>query len=123
MPLRFFADHCVSNFVIQSLRDAGGEVLRLKDHLPIESADAVVIAKAQDLNSILLSLNGDFADIVVYPPAADYQGIVALQVRNHPEILSQLISRLKAYLSLFPDTSHYQGKLPLVEVHRIRVRE
>ena len=122
MPLRFFADHCVSNFVIQSLRDAGCEVLRLKDHLPIESTDAVVIAKAQDLNSILLSLNGDFADIVVYPPA-DYQGIVALQVRNHPEILSQLISRLKAYLSLFPDMRHYQGKLLLVEVHRIRVRE
>ncbi len=97
-------------------------MLRLKDHLPIESTDAVVIAKAQDLNSILLSLNGDFADIVVYPPA-DYQGIVALQVRNHPEILSQLISRLKAYLSLFPDMRHYQGKLLLVEVHRIRVRE
>ena len=56
MSLRFFADHCVSNFVSQSLRDSGCEVLRLKDHLPIESADAVVIAKAQDLDSILLSL-------------------------------------------------------------------
>jgi len=100
MSLRFFADHCVSNFVIQSLRDSGCEVLRLKDHLPIESADAVVIAKAQDLDSILLSLNGDFADIVAYPPA-DYQGIVALQVRNHPEILPQIIMRLKAYLSRF----------------------
>jgi predicted nuclease of predicted toxin-antitoxin system len=122
MSLRFFADHCVSNFVIQSLRDSGCEVLRLKDHLPIESADAVVIAKAQDLDSILLSLNGDFADIVAYPPA-DYQGIVALQVRNHPEILPQLIMRLKAYLSLFPDMRHHQGKLLLVEVHRIRVRE
>jgi predicted nuclease of predicted toxin-antitoxin system len=122
MSLRFFADHCVSNFVIQSLRDSGCEVLRLKDHLPIESADAVVIAKAQDLDSILLSLNGDFADIVAYPPA-DYQGIVALQVRNHPEILPQLIMRLKAYLSLFPDMRHYQGTLLLVEVHRIRVRE
>ncbi len=56
MSLRFFADHCVSNFVIQSLRDSGCEVLRLKDHLPIESVDAVVTAKAQDLDSILLSL-------------------------------------------------------------------
>jgi predicted nuclease of predicted toxin-antitoxin system len=122
MSLRFFTDHCVSNFVIQSLRDSGCEVLRLKDHLPIESADAVVIAKAQDLDSILLSLNGDVADIVAYPPA-DYQGIVALQVRKHPEILPQLIMRLKVYLSLFLDMRHYQGKLLLVEVHRIRVRE
>jgi len=56
MSLRFFADHCVSNFVSQSLRDSGCEVLRLKDHLPIESADAAVMAKAQDLDSFLLSL-------------------------------------------------------------------
>jgi hypothetical protein len=36
----------------------------------------MVIAKAQKLDSILLSLNGDFADIVTYPPKS-YQGIVA----------------------------------------------
>lgn len=68
MALRFFADHCVSNAIIQTLRDAGHEVLRLRDHLPIDSADGVVIERAQQLDSLLLSLNGDFADIVIYPP-------------------------------------------------------
>jgi len=34
MALRFFADHCVSNLIIESLAAAGHEVLRLKDHLP-----------------------------------------------------------------------------------------
>ena len=41
-----------------------------------------MISKAQELDSVLLSLNGDFADIVAYPPA-NYKGIIALQVGNH----------------------------------------
>ena len=56
MPLRFFADHCIANSVIQELQNAGHEVLRLKDHLPIESSDSVVITTAQKLHSILVSL-------------------------------------------------------------------
>ena len=88
----------------------------------IESSDPVVISKAQELKAILISLNGDFANIFNYPPA-DYQGIVALQVRNHPEVLPQIVSRLKDYLSANPDMVHYKGKLFLVEVHRIRIRQ
>ncbi len=41
MALRFFADHCVSNQIIDSLREAGHEVVRLKDYLPVESPDAL----------------------------------------------------------------------------------
>ena len=120
--LRFFTDHCVSNLIIQDLRNAGYEVFRLKDCIPIDSADSLVISKTQELNSILISLNGDFSDIITYPPT-NYKGIIALQVRNHPEIIPQLITRLKDYLSVHPDISHYEGKLFLVESHRIRVRE
>jgi predicted nuclease of predicted toxin-antitoxin system len=70
MALRFLADHCISNSIIQTLREANHEVLRLKDLLPVESPDATVIAKAQEMDAILLSLNSDFADIVTYPPTA-----------------------------------------------------
>jgi len=122
MSLRFFADHCISNFIIQTLRDAGYEVFRLRDHIPTDSADPAVISKAQELDSILLSLNSDFTDIVAYPPA-NYKGIIALQVGNHPEIIQQLIAMLKDYLSAYPEMNHYEGKLLLAEVHRIRVRE
>jgi len=121
MELRFLADHCVSNAVIQALRDAGHEVLRLKDHIPTDSPDSVVISTAQQLDAVLVSLNGDFVDIVTYPPA-NYEGIIALQVRNHPEVLPQLISRLKDYLSFHLDMKYYAGKLLLVEAHRIRIR-
>lgn len=121
MSLRLFADQCVSNFIIRSLQDAGHEVFRLKDYININSADPVVISKAIELDSILISLNGDFADIVTYPPE-NYKGIIGLQLRNHPEIIPQLIVKLKGYLTSYPDMNHYKGKLILVEIHRIRVR-
>ncbi len=122
MGLRFFADHFVSNAIMQTLREGGHEVMRLREHLPVESPDTVVIAQAQHLDAILLSLNEDFADIVTYPPA-DYQRIIALQVRNHPEIIPQLMQRLQDYLSSHADREYYRGKLLVVEVHRIRVRQ
>jgi predicted nuclease of predicted toxin-antitoxin system len=121
MTLRFFVDQCVPGSIIQALREEGHEILRLKDSIAVDSPDPVVLAKAQELDAILLSLNGDFADIVSYPPA-DYKGIIALQVRNHPEAIPQLISRLIGFISSHPDRQYFTGKLLLIEAHRIRIR-
>jgi predicted nuclease of predicted toxin-antitoxin system len=121
MPLRFFADHCVPNAVIHTLRAAGHEVRILKEHIPRDSDDPIVIAKAQELEAILVSLNGDFADIVAYPPSI-YKGIIALQVKDHPEVIPALLQRLMTYLSAHPEMSDYEGQLLVVEAHRIRIR-
>ncbi len=107
---------------MDALRAAGHEVLRLKEYMPTESPDLSVIAKAQGLQAILLSLNGDFADIVAYPPG-QFGGIVALQVRDHPEITSVILDRLLAYLATHPRQEEYRGKLLLVRPHRLRIRE
>ena len=122
MSLRLFADHCISNYMVDALRDAGCDVLRLRDHIPCDSPDSIVIAAAQSLDCILLSLNGDFADIVTYPPA-QYKGILALHLHNHPEIEPQLVARLTRCLGAHRDMAHYRGELLLIEVHRVRVRE
>jgi hypothetical protein len=61
----------------------------------------VLIAKAQELDAILLSLKGDFPDSVAYPPAG-FKGIIAHQVLNHPETTSRLLERLERHLSLHP---------------------
>ena len=53
----------------------------------MESSDTVVITKAQEIDAILLSLNGDFSHIINYPPK-NYKGIVALQMHNHAEASS-----------------------------------
>jgi len=122
MALRFLADHCISNTIVQTLREAAHEVVRLRDVLPVESPDTIVIAKAQEIDAILLSMNGDFADIVTYPPK-NYKGIVALQMRNHAEVLGQLMARLNEYLRTQPAMAHYEGKLYVVQVNSIRIRD
>jgi predicted nuclease of predicted toxin-antitoxin system len=122
MSLRFFADHCISNAIIEHLRSHGHEVLRLREHIDHDSPDSLVIATAQQMDAILISLNGDFADIVTYPPSR-YRGIVALDVHDHPEVIPAILDRLTAYIVLRPEPAYYRGKLIVVEPHRIRIRE
>jgi predicted nuclease of predicted toxin-antitoxin system len=121
VSLRFFADHCVPESVVQTLHNAGHEVLRLREYLLVDSNDVAVISKAQELQAILVSLNGDFADIVNYPPD-EYGGIISLRIENHPEILPQILKNLATYLSKHDDMGHYAGKLLIVDVRRIRIR-
>lgn len=120
--LKFFADHCVPTYIINALKDSGFEVYRLRDYIPNDSPDSIVILKAQELKSVLISLNGDFADIVKYPPS-NYKGIIAIQVRNHPEIIPYIVARLKDYLLKNQTAEHYAGKLFLAEAHRIRIKQ
>jgi predicted nuclease of predicted toxin-antitoxin system len=120
--LRFLIDHCVSRYVSDALQAAGHEVELLRAYLPPDSADPEVISLAQNLDSILISLNGDFANIINYPPA-NYAGIIALQVKNNPASIPATVVRLLTYLSAHPDRGHYARKLFLIEPHRIRIRE
>jgi hypothetical protein len=96
--------------------------LRLRDYIEPESPDGLVIARAQESGAILLSLNGDFADIVTYPPSR-FGGIVALEVHDHPEVIPVILGRLSTYISLHPEPAHYRGKLFVVAPQRIRIRD
>jgi predicted nuclease of predicted toxin-antitoxin system len=109
MSLRFLADHCIPNLVIQTLRNAGHEVFRLQNHIAPDSSATLVISKAQELDSILISLDADFSDIVTYLPRK-YKGIIALQIRNHPEIIPELMKRLEDYLSTHNDMNYYSKR-------------
>src|SRR5438270_1575872 len=108
MSLRVFSDQCVPTEISDTLRRHGHDVIVLRDVLPIRSPDSRVIAKAQELDAILISLDGDFADIVNYSPAA-YRGIVAIQLKNHPETIPTLMDRLAAFLVTNPDQVFYHG--------------
>jgi len=121
MSLKFLCDQCVPVQIARELAAHGHAIVLLRDVLPVRCPDSHVIAKAREIGAILLSLNGDFADIVAYPPS-EFGGIVALQLHNHPEIIPQLLETLLHYLNTQPTHEFYKGKLFLVEVHRIRVR-
>ena len=120
--MKLLLDHCVPNRVAVLLATAGHELVRLRECLPTDASDPVVIGKAADLDAVLVSLNGDFADITTYAPA-DHRGIVALQVRNRPETVAPIMERLIAYFGQRPERRDMDGKLLLVEAHRIRIRK
>jgi len=122
MSLRFLSDQCVPSEITESLKRGDHQVTLLREVLPISSPDPAVIAKAQQLGAILLSLNGDFADIITYPPS-QYGGIVAIQLNNHPETIPYLMAGLLGFLSDHSEQTFYRGKLLVVEPHRIRIRE
>ena len=119
--MKFFLDHCVPNRVADRLASALHEVVRLQECLPPDSPDSVVVQKAEELDAVLVSLNGDFADITTYPPA-NHRGIVALQVKNRPETIGIILDGLLAYFGRFPDRRDMDGKLLIAEPHRIRIR-
>jgi predicted nuclease of predicted toxin-antitoxin system len=121
VKFRFFIDQCVPREIVLTLQEHGHEVLLLRDFLPIRSPDPVVIAKAQELRCVLLSLDGDFADIVSYPPGR-YGGILAIQLHNHPEIIPELMKSLAGFLEVQSDSDLFRGKLFIAEAHRIRIR-
>ena len=118
MALRLFIDHCVPFSVARALETAGHEALLLRDHLPTDAPDSDVIAEAQQLDAVLVTLNGDFADLVAYPPER-YGGIVGLQVRIRPEAVPALTARLLDLLRAHPQAGYFAGKLFLVEPHRV----
>jgi predicted nuclease of predicted toxin-antitoxin system len=90
LKLPFFLDQCVPADVSNILRAFEHEATLLRDAIPPASPDAAVLGKARELDAILVSLNGDFADIVKYPPRQS-GGIIAIQLHNHPEMLQQLM--------------------------------
>jgi predicted nuclease of predicted toxin-antitoxin system len=96
-------------------------VSAVHEHLPANSPDPVVIAKAQELHAVLLSLNGDFSDIVAFPPKR-YRGIVAIQLHNHPENIPAVVRIFTSFLEQQTDGHFFEGKLAIVEAHRIRLR-
>jgi len=122
VSLRFFIDQCVPRSVSESLREVGHTVELLSSHLPINAKDPDVINCAQGLDAVLVTLNGDFTNIINYPPA-HFGGIIALQVKNHPESLPAIVIRLLTYLGEYSEVEHWTGKLFLVEAHRIRIKE
>ena len=118
--MKFFGDHCVPESICAALEKSGHEVLRLRNHLPQDTPDQLVIKKAHELGAVLLSVNGDFAHIINYPPG-EYGGIVALQLKNDPANFLDVIKTLEKAL-VGKSQADLSGKLVVVSFGSVRVR-
>jgi len=62
MALTFFTDHCVPPRAGEVLSHVGHRAVLLRDVMPHDSSDDAVLARAQELDAVLVSLNGEPAD-------------------------------------------------------------
>lgn len=118
--MRFFSDQCVPESLCVFLEQLGHEVIRLRKTIPTDSVDAFVIKMATDLDAILLSLNGDFSNIVVFNPSL-YKGVFAIQLKNSPAELPQIFAVIRKII-LEKTQADFEGKLVTISSSKARIR-
>lgn len=111
-------DHCVPRRYVNLLRGWGYPTEIISAHIPQDSPDNLVIATAQALGAVLLTIDLDFANIVEHPPA-NYSGIIV--IRYHAQDETGLDNTLRQVLQdLYRDP--LRGALVIVEATRYRIR-
>jgi predicted nuclease of predicted toxin-antitoxin system len=90
----------------------------LEQHLG-GSSDTDVALVCQREDRILVTLDLDFADIQVYPPA-QYAGFIVLRLRQQDK--PHILDILNHLIRLFPEES-IERKLWIVDERQIRIRE
>jgi predicted nuclease of predicted toxin-antitoxin system len=72
--VKFLLDHDVPDDLIYLLQQLGHEIVLLRNTLPVDSPDEVVLRFAHDTGSILLTCNRD--DFLHLAASHDHNGIV-----------------------------------------------
>ena len=119
MAVRFKLDENLPRKAKVLLRDAGHDVQTvLKERLG-GSADPKVIEACLTEGRVFITLDLDFSDIRVYPPAGN-KGIWVL--RPHTQSIDSTLTLLKGALSIL-ETEQTESRLWVVERGQVRIRE
>jgi predicted nuclease of predicted toxin-antitoxin system len=111
-------DHCVPRKFSRLLQTWGYSTCFLTEHIAADATDSDVIALAQKLDAVLLTVDLDFANILVYPPGS-YAGIIVMRYNAAEE--SALIHSLEQALAdLYRDS--LRNILIIIEPTRYRIR-
>lgn len=78
--MKFLLDHDVPEDLSYLLRELGHEVLRLRDVLPLETADPLVLQFAHDHDCLMVTCNRD--DFIELAQRQPHHGIVVLVRRK-----------------------------------------
>jgi hypothetical protein len=73
LSIKFFIDHCVPDSVIRVLRDAGYEVIALRERIAPDSPDPLVAAVSEMHGAVLVSLDTDFRRLAPRVPIGQRQ--------------------------------------------------
>ncbi len=101
------------------LRQHGHDVLTVFDQGLQGSLDTDVASICQQEARAIVTLDLDFSDIRVYPPA-DYHGIIVLRLNEQSR--ASVLQALGRIIPLF-GTEPLAGRLWIVDEHQVRIRE
>ena len=73
LSIKFFVDHCVPDSVGRVLRDAGHEVILLRERIAPDSPDPLVAAVSEMHGAVLISLDSDFKSLAPRVPKGQRQ--------------------------------------------------
>lgn len=117
--MRFKIDENLSDQVKEYLVSLGHDAHTVRDELLNGKPDSDIAAAAKNEQRILLSLDSDFANILIYPPR-DYYGIIFLRLeRQDNHSVLKAIARPIQLLESNP----IQGSLWVVTESEIRIRQ
>lgn len=116
--MKIKVDENIGHHGVELLRQAGHDVLTVREQGLTGSADEVVFQVCRSEARTLVTLDRDFGQVPRFPPN-QAAGIVVLELGG-PASLDRLRNRLREFLSL-AETRSVSGELWIVEPGRVRV--
>ncbi|MBI3293055.1 MAG: DUF5615 family PIN-like protein [Elusimicrobia bacterium] len=117
--MQFLVDENVAHSTVQFLRLLGHDVLDVKEEHWFGLPDDKLVRIARREQRIILTLDKDFGNILVFPPKQAV-GVLLIDLRNpHPTAVNSL---LKSFLKGKND-AFFRHKLFLLNEWQVRIRE
>ncbi len=117
--LSFLIDENLPRILMQVLRQRGYKARHILDLLPQGSSDPKIYALAQQSQSILVSRDVEFGNVLLYPPGTHF-GIVVIRFPSTVPI-ETLLTEIPAAIGSLHE-SELQGSLLILEPGRTRIR-
>jgi predicted nuclease of predicted toxin-antitoxin system len=116
--MQFKLDENLPPTAADLLRQLGHEVITVYDQGLQSCTDPEVLAACQGEGRVLLSLDLDFSNILLFPPER-YAGLIVLRLHNPgPQAVLSLLRRVLPHLESVP----VAARLWVADEHRIRIR-
>lgn len=116
--MRFLLDENLSPAHAELLRSMGHDAIAVIEAGLAGASDPAVAAFADQESRILITLDGDFANIIRFPPERT-AGVIRL--RLHPPTEGAIGRRLRSAIPQLAGRNLY-GQLVVVQADRIRIR-
>ena len=116
--MEFKTDENLPVEVCHMLRDAGHEASSVLDQQLGGRPDSEISSACKSEGRVLLTLDTDFGNILVYPPQ-EFPGIVVIRADDQSK--ATVLERTRRFLSVL-ESEPLRNRLWIVEKDRIRIR-